>query len=118
MKKLIFIVLALFVVASGVALADPWISTPSTTSQITSYQMIADGGAPVAVLPHINQDGTVMFAFDLGPLNLSNGNHNITVQGFNTLWGLQTNIFPFEFSRPADLEDIPSIALSPADPRQ
>jgi len=115
--RTIFIVLILLLSAS-VALAVPWMSTPSTTSQITSYQMIVDGGSPVAVMPHVNADGSVMFAYDLGLLGLSNGNHSITVQGFNTLWGLQTAPFPFAFVKPASLEDIPSIGLSPDDPRQ
>jgi len=115
--KTIFIILVLILSAS-IALAVPWISTPPTNSQITSYQMVVDGGAPVAVLPHVNQDGSVMFAYDLESLALSNGNHSITVQGFNTLWGIETNVFPFAFEKPASLEAIPSILLSPVDPRQ
>jgi len=118
MKKLLIIALSLLVVSVGAALAGPWISAPPTTSQITSYQMIVDGSAPVSVLPHTNADGTLMFAYDVGLLNLSNGNHTITVQGINSLWGLQTNVFPFDLEKPANLEPVGNIILSPVDPRQ
>ena len=118
MRKLLFFVLSLLIVLSGVALAVPWISTPPTTTEMTSYALTIDGGAPIPILAHKNQDETYIGAFDIGTLDppLSNGNHNLTIQGFNTLWGLETNIHPFDVDKPADLAVISNVEVTATDP--
>ena len=110
----------IFFITVCVAFSDPWISTPTTTTETTSYQLIVDTRTPMTFLAHKNADGTYMGAFDIDTLNppLSNGIHNLTIQGFNSLWGLSTNIHPFVVSKPAELDVISVVNTTKSDPRQ
>jgi hypothetical protein len=114
MKKTFLTLLIFFSLVSFV-IAMPFLYTTPTTDAITSYMVILDD-IDYPLLPFENSDGTVMGVIDLGTLNLSNGVHNGTVQAFNTLWGIQTDAVPFEFTKPASLTN-PSIGLSSTGPR-
>ena len=116
MKKVVlFLTLLIFFSLSSFVSAMPFLYTTPTTDAVTSYLFILDD-IDYPLLPFENSDGTVMGVMDLGPLNLSNGVHNGTIQAFNTLWGIQTDAVPFEFIKPASLVN-PNIVLDPTDPR-
>ena len=119
MKKRIFIIILAVLLAPAIAPASPFLYGAPTTSPWTSCNITIDG-AVHTVTPYDRGDGTTQAVLDLEPLNLASGNHNATVQYFNTLWGVQSNAVPFDFPSIAsgDLEDPSGIRLSATDPRQ
>lgn len=110
MKKILigFFIVLFF---TGICSAKPFINTEPTSSDITEYTVTIDGvNHPVA--PDNLGDGTLRLHFDVGPLNLSSGNHDATIKGRNDLWDLETNTIPFVFNKPAALTDPAGIGLS------
>ena len=116
MKKItpILLILTLLIstlLISTVVFAKPFINTAPTDSEITHYIVTIDGAADT-VVPEGLGDGTARLQYDLGPLDLSSGQHDVTIQGINDLWGLETSAVPFVFSKPASLVDPAGIGLS------
>ena len=111
MKKIAVILAVSILFYSAAVFAKPFITTQATDSEITHYVVTIDG-TDDTVIPEDLGDGTVRLHYDLAPLNLSDGNHSVTIQGVNDLWGLETNAVPFEFSKPATLTDPAGIGLS------
>ena len=110
MKKTI-VIFAIILLISTVVFAKPFILTAPTNSEITHYIVTIDG-EPETILSEDLGDGTVRMHYDLAPLNLASGQHDVTICGFNDLWGLETNPIPFDFNKPATLEDPAGIGLS------
>jgi len=119
MKKRIFSIVLAVILAPAIAAAGPFLYGAPTTSPWTSCNITIDG-AVHTVTPYDRGDGTTQAVLDLGSLNLASGNHSASIQYFNTLWGVQSKIVPFEFPSVAqgDMEDPSGIGLSAKDPRK
>ena len=105
------IILATILLIPTVLFAKPFITTAPTATEITHYIVTVDG-VPETALSEDLGDGTVRLHYDLAPLNLASGQHDVTIQGINDFWGLETNPVPFVFKKPATLEDPAGIGLS------
>ena len=111
MKKIALIILAVLFLVPTLCSAKPFINTAPTNSEVTEYTVTIEGVShPVA--PEVLEDGSVRLHYDIGPLGLSSGNHNITIKAINNLWDLETTSVPFVFSKPVNLEDPAGIGLS------
>jgi hypothetical protein len=68
------------------------------TMQVDGFKIRIDGGSWIDVAPTVDQaTGGKYIKFDLGPLNLSNGNHTGELLAFN-LWG-DGEVAPFSFTK-------------------
>jgi len=110
MKKIAILLISTLLI-STVVFAGPFIKTDPTTSEITHYIVTIDGSAATVAAEDLG-DGTVRLHYDLAPLNLASGQHDVTVKGTNDFWGLETNPVPFVFNKPATLADPAGIGLS------
>jgi len=111
MKKIATILLISTLLISTVVFAKPFINTDPTTTEITHYIVTIDGTAAI-VPPETLDDGTVRLHYDLGTIDLTSGQHDVTIQGINDFWGLETTAVPFVFTVPATLTDPAGIGLS------
>lgn len=111
MKKIATILLISTLLISTVLYAKPFITTQPTTSEITHYIVTIDGAVATVASQNLG-DGTVMLHYDLAPLSLASGQHDVNILGINDFWGLETNPIPFVFKKPAALEDPAGIGLS------
>jgi hypothetical protein len=73
----LLVTLPLTATAAPFLVCDPY---PNTGTQPDQFQLVIDSGAPVTSGAVTNADGSKQLKFDLGPLNLSNGVHPISVQ--------------------------------------
>jgi len=110
MKKIAILLISILLISSAV-FAKPFIVTAPTDSEITHYIVTIDGTANTIVAEDLG-DGTVRLHYDLAPLNLASGQHDVTIQGTNDFWGLETTAVPFVFNKPATLTDPAGIGLS------
>ena len=111
MKKIVIILLILTLLIPIVVFAKPFIKTDPTTSEITHYIITIDGTAATVAADDLG-DGTVRLHYDLAPISLSGGQHDVTIKATNDFWGLETNPVPFVFNKPATLENPAGIGLS------
>lgn len=106
-----FIVFCIVLFFAAICFAKPFINTAPTSSDANEGVVNVDDVNFTVPLEDLG-DGTVRLHFDLGPLNLASGNHDVTIKFRNDLWDLETNTIPFVFSKPAALMDPTGIGLS------
>jgi len=111
MKKIAAILLISTLLISTVVFAKPYIITAPTDSEITHYIVTIDGAVATVDADDLG-DGTVRLHYDIGTVDLASGQHDMTVQGINDFWGLETHPVPFVFSKPESLTAPAGIGLS------
>jgi hypothetical protein len=88
----IFLCLTSLVMAKPFVVCDPY----PVAMSLDGFRIQFDGGAWVDIPLTINPDGTKQIHYDLGPLNLSTGNHVVKAKAYN-VWGDSDESLPFSF---------------------
>lgn len=89
MKWLLVLLLSAPAMGAPFLTCDPY---PASGPLPDSFSVGLDSGATISVPARTNGDGSKDIFFDLGPLGITNGSHQLKVTAVSSVWGSSTQV--------------------------